>query len=164
MGYLPSRLEISVSNLLLQKGIKTPIDLQPKILAERFNIDLQMSTTSFAFTDGNTKIILLNRRADEKERNYEFHKLFSHILLHSGNHLEMDSDQYRRQDKEAQELCCLEAIPYHMLRFIDFSNKHFITQASERFRIPEKIVETRIQFMVRKQLTQSIKEQIKSFA
>lgn len=62
----------------------------------------------------------------------------------------------------------MEAIPYHMLRYIDFSDPEFIKQASDVFYIPEKVVQNRINFMIQQQFEidefDNVNEKVKSFA
>ncbi|MGG3102064.1 hypothetical protein ABEP12_02055 [Bacillus velezensis] len=168
MPYSPTLLEGAVSDILLHKKILSPKDLLPETLSERFGIEIMTGKTSFAYVDSDIKVFVLEKKIEEKERNYQFHKLFAHTLLHEDNHLEIPLEMYDKQTKEAERLTWVEAIPYHMLCYIDFSDPEFIKQASDRFYVPEQVVQNRINFMLQQQFEkdefENFNETVKSFA
>ncbi|MGR0121607.1 hypothetical protein [Bacillus halotolerans] len=168
MPYSPTLLEGAVSDLLLHKKVLSPKDLLPESLSKRFGIEIMTGKTSFAYIDSDVKVFVLERKVEGKERNYQFHKLFAHTLLHDENHLEIPMEMYEKQAKEAERLTWVEAIPYHMLNYIDFTDPEFIKQASDMFYIPEKIVQNRINFMIQQQFEydefDNFNEKVKSFA
>ncbi|GLI90667.1 hypothetical protein ACFVL4_13740 [Bacillus subtilis] len=168
MPYSPTLLEGAVSDILLHKKILSPKDLRPEFLSKRFGIEIMTGKTSYAYIDSDVKVFVLDKKVEEKERNYQFHKLFAHTLLHEENHLEIPMEVYEKHSEEAERLTWVEAIPYHMLRYIDFSDPEFIKQASDVFYIPEKVVQNRINFMIQQQFEidefDNVNEKVKSFA
>jgi len=154
MHYQATANEINVSNFLKNKGIIYPWDLQIENVCNIFDIDLELGEVSLALNYNGYKMITLNKKKDEKQRQYEFFHELSHLLNHCGNQDKLPINFRYFQENQADTLALYFAIPYHMLKFLNLQSNEVIREASEMFMLPDSIVYKRLNQIKNKVLSQ----------
>ncbi|PKR79216.1 peptidase [Halalkalibacillus sediminis] len=95
-------------------------------------------------------IIVDSRDPIEHQREQFFHEL-CHILRHCG-HQSMMPEAFRElQEWDARHFTLYAALPYHMLRFYDFSDDLIIGTIAEDFKVTKELVSERLNRIYRNQ-------------
>lgn len=145
--YRPTALESWVSSFYRNLNIYTPEDLDEKTIAAALNIFLyRRELPPLAYEEGRFKSITIDCRASLEEQREQFYHELCHILRHAGYQTGMMPKAFRElQEWDARHFVRYAAIPYHMLRFIDFSEPDFLLVAAKRFGITPALCQERIQ-------------------
>lgn len=140
MMHIPTPEESRVSKLLEEYGIFHPWQLQIENVCNVFDIDLEMGLSSTGFCYMDYKMITLNKRKNEKQRQFEFFHELAHLLFHSGDQDKLPENIVHVQEWQASRLALYLSIPYHMLHYIKMSNPDVIQETSNLFNLPEDVV------------------------
>ncbi|BDG46393.1 ImmA/IrrE family metallo-endopeptidase [Parageobacillus sp. KH3-4] len=146
--YKPFELEAFVSKMYQQMGIFYPEQINEDYIAAKLGIELVYSRyRSYADEDEGFKIINIHKYLDPfQKREIFFHEL-GHLLRHGGDQTEMTQMFRDWQERDAKRFTQYAAIPYHMLRFIDFTlpRQHILLEMRETFRVPESLCQSRLE-------------------
>ena len=144
--YRPFPLEEKVMKMYKNMNIYKPEDIDIRKIAYYFRIHLKFSANrSYSFQKGNFMIININKSLNKmKQREVFFHEL-CHLLRHCGNQYKNMPKAFRDlQEWDAEHFTRYAAIPYHMLKLINWKSINILTEMSEVFNISEKICKHRI--------------------
>lgn len=144
--YKPFPLDSWVSKFYRMNGILTPQDINEKAIARALRIFLTYSDKrSYSAEEGKFKLININKNLDPlKQREVFFHEL-CHILRHEGHQYKIMPAAFRElQEWDAVRFTRYAAIPFHMLRFIDWKSPSLIEDMSNIFKISEEICQYRV--------------------
>jgi Zn-dependent peptidase ImmA (M78 family) len=146
--YSPFELENFVSILYIKLGIFYPNEINEQHIASRLEIELVYSRfRSYADESDGFKIINVHKYLDAiQKREVFFHEL-GHLLLHGGDQRYVPKMFRDWQEWAANRFTRYAAIPYHMLKFIDFSRSrtHILLQMQEMFKVSEKLCLERLE-------------------
>jgi Zn-dependent peptidase ImmA (M78 family) len=139
--YRPFELENFVSTLYINFY---PNEIDEQLIVSKLEIELVYSRfRSYADESDGFKIINIYLFKNEK---FFFHEL-GHLFLHGGDQTYMPPILRDWQEWTAKRFTRYAAIPYHMLKFIDFSQsrRHILLQMTEMFRVSEKLCPERLE-------------------
>jgi Zn-dependent peptidase ImmA (M78 family) len=132
----------------MKLGIFYPDEINEQYIASRLGIELVYSRfRSYADESDGFKIINVHKYLDPiQKREVFFHEL-GHLFLHGGDQTYMPRMFRDWQEWAAKRFTMYAAIPYHMLKFIDFSRsrQHILLQMQEMFRVSEKLCLERLE-------------------
>ncbi len=145
--YQPTALESWVSRLYQNLSIHIPEDLDEDTIATALGIFLFREEISpLAYEEGQFKSITIDCRASSAEQREQFYHELCHILRHVGYQNEMMPAAFRElQEWDARNFVRYAAIPYHMLRFINFSEPDFLQTTAIQFGVTPTLCQERIQ-------------------
>ena len=145
-SYYTTALEDWVTKLYLRLKIYRPEDIKIEYIARINDIFIHRKPlNSFFEVFGRYKgIVIDNRESKEKQREIFFHE-WCHILRHSGIQT-MLPDAFRElQERDARHFTRYAAIPYHMLKFIDFNDEYVIEQMVSLFKVTPELCQERLE-------------------
>lgn len=145
--YQPTALESWVSRFYQNLNIYTPEDLEEEVIALALNIFLfRRDLSPLAYENGRFKSITIDCRNPVEEQREQFYHELSHILRHAGYQNRMMPEAFRElQEWDARHFVRYAAIPYHMLRFIDFDEPDFLLSMARKFGVTTALCQERIQ-------------------
>lgn len=151
--YNPFPLDSWIARLYKSLGIYTPKDINEHKIANQLKIHLSYSERRcYARDEGRFKLINLNKNIQPHEqREIFFHELY-HILRHSGYQYQYKSmpHSFRElQEWDAAHFTRYAAIPFHMLKYIDFKSPYLIETMSNTFKVSEELCEYRVDHIFR---------------
>ncbi|WP_235850512.1 ImmA/IrrE family metallo-endopeptidase [Niallia circulans] len=132
-------------------NIYKPEDIDIRKIACYFRIHLKFSANrSYSFQNGNFMIININKSLNKmKQREVFFHEL-CHLLRHCGNQYKNMPKAFKDlQEWDAEHFTRYAAIPFHMLKYLDWNSATLINDISKIFKISEKICINRIKHIYR---------------
>lgn len=147
LTYKPLPYEIWVAKLFQNIGIYEPHQLDINYIANKLKIHLAYSSQRcYSAEWGSFKIININNELNKLiQREIFFHEL-CHILRHYGYQYKLMPKMFRDlQEWDAQRFVRYAAIPYHMLKFIDYESLYIIDQMVSTFKISPKICMERLE-------------------
>jgi hypothetical protein len=144
-NYYTTELEDWVTNFYLRLRILHPKQLKIDYIARLNEIFItRKPLPSFHKVIGRYRGIFLDsRQSDLIQREMFFHEL-CHILRHVGVQSKMPSSFRDLQEWDAKLFTSYAAIPYHMLRFIDFEQNNVVTNTAQLFQVTEELAEERL--------------------
>lgn len=145
--YQPTALESWVSRFYQNLNIYTPEDLEEEVIALALNIFLfRRDLSPIAYEKGRFKSITIDHRTSPEEQREQFHHELCHILRHAGYQNGIMPEAFRElQEWDARHFVRYAAIPYHMLRFIDFSEPDFLLSMARKFGVTSALCQEHIQ-------------------
>jgi Zn-dependent peptidase ImmA (M78 family) len=144
--YHPTALESWVSRFYRNLNIYTPEDLNEETIAYALDIYLsRKDISSFSYEEGKFKSITIDRRASPEEQREQFYHELCHILRHAGRQSMMPKAFRELQEWDARHFVRYAAIPYHMLRFVDFNDPDFLLTMAKRFGVTTALCQERTQ-------------------
>jgi len=142
-------------------NINRPEDIDITKIAYNDRIYLTYSEKrSYSTESGKFKLINLNNMLDLKKQREVFFHEWCHLLRHYGN-------QYRRMPKafkelqewDAEHFTRYAAIPFHMLKYIDWKSQTLVQDMSKTFCISEEICQQRVDHIKRnKQVNSNLRK------
>ncbi|MEK4973607.1 ImmA/IrrE family metallo-endopeptidase [Niallia sp. FSL R7-0648] len=132
-------------------NIYKPEDIDIRKIANYFRIHLKFSTNrSYSFQNGNFMIININKSLNNMEQREVFFHELCHLLRHCGNQYKNMPKAFRDlQEWDAEHFTRYAAIPYHMLKLINWKSGSLITDLNKIFCVSENICLERINHILR---------------
>lgn len=132
--YKPTELEYWISQTYIRKGVMEPGDLSRKKIEIAFGFDYYlMYSPSFCVAEESTPYMIIDNREPIFQQREEFFHELGHILLHTPGKL---TKAFRDLlEGQARNFVKYAAIPYHMLKFIDFWDDNYLYEMSETFKV-----------------------------
>ncbi|WP_378211151.1 ImmA/IrrE family metallo-endopeptidase [Anoxybacteroides rupiense] len=159
--YKPSELERYISDMYKKIGIIYPSQLDEEYIARKFNIEIIYTRWgSFCNYSDDFQLISLHkdlRFNPIRRREVFFHEL-GHLLRHAGDQTNMSFSFRDFQESQARRFTLFAAIPHHMLRYIDFSQKrdYVLYEMQETFRISKQICSERLDYIENRMLNEKL--------
>jgi Zn-dependent peptidase ImmA (M78 family) len=116
MKYQTSLLEDWIDRLYIQLGIRSPDQLDFKIISERLRIPLDIRNLSSRIYEGE---IIINSRLTPEEQWQEFGHELCHKLRHAGNQMFMPRPFFQLQEFQANYFAYHFCVPTFMLQKLD---------------------------------------------
>lgn len=138
--YVGDHREQKASSFLKTLEIYTPEKITMENICNKEDLDLKLGNVSSYIVVNDYRLITINKSKEYKQQHFEFLHELSHN--HFDHHI-FQTDKQRNELEATYFALCL-AIPSHMLHFIDFSSPDVVSEVSELFTIPEKIVLARL--------------------
>jgi hypothetical protein len=145
-GYYTTALEDWVTNFYTRLRILHPKQMKIEYIAKVYGIFLHKKPThSFYQVVGRYRGITLdNRDPIELQREAFFHE-FGHLLRHSGVQSMMPAAFRELQEWDARHFTLYAAIPFHMLKYIDFESDCLVDSVSDIFKVTPELCEERLE-------------------
>ncbi|WP_430534422.1 ImmA/IrrE family metallo-endopeptidase [Listeria rocourtiae] len=140
--YKPTEMELRMSESLSNHDILEPSQLETEKIQIAYKvmvIELDFPSINF----GRLGIVLKKGITGERYK-HDFYHEFAHWLGHSGNQLQMNTQQKLTQEVQAEQMSLYLRIPYHMLKLVDFSSEDCIMEIADIFNVPVNLAEKRI--------------------
>ena len=143
--YPATALEDWVINFYIRLGIYHPDQINEEYIARNHRIFLHKKPqpSNFQVVGRYQGITIDSRESVETQRESFFHEL-CHILRHYGIQSMMPNAFRELQERDARHFTLYAAIPYHMLKFIDFNDPYVIDQMVSLFKVTPELCETRL--------------------
>ncbi|MBP3040557.1 ImmA/IrrE family metallo-endopeptidase [Bacillaceae bacterium Marseille-Q3522] len=161
--YRPFSLDEWVSKLFIKMGINKPEDICIQTIAKKLNIYLLFSSKrSYSRVIGNFKLININNKLSAKKKREVFFHELCHVIRHEGFQYKGMTEAFRElQERDACHFIRYAAIPYHMLKYIDWSSPTLIGDMANSFSISEEICKYRVNHIKRNcRMEESVKSKI----
>lgn len=155
--YKPFPLDLWVSRLLKRIGVIEPRDIDEKNIAQALRIYLTYNDKRcYSYEEGRFKLININKDLEKNiQRERFFHEL-CHILRHSGCQLNMPISFKELQEWDADHFTKYAAIPYHMLKYVDFKSPTLVYDMASIFKVSEELCQNRIDHIFRNAIVKQI--------
>lgn len=149
--YKPTTLEKWVSKLYKTMGIYEPTDIEERKIARYLGIHLTYSDKRcFARDEGRFKLINISKVLDKETQREIFYHELCHILRHAGYQYKLMPKAFRElQEWDAEHFTRYAAIPFHMLKDIDFKSPTLVYDMSKTFKVSEEVCKYRVEHIYR---------------
>lgn len=145
VNYIPSRLEDMVSKLFIHLNILHPDDLDEENICRKLDIFLlEEPSKAYSYQSDLFKSITIDTRMSQKAQRETFYHELCHILIHVGNQKKLPLLFRELQERDARVFTKYAAIPYHMIRFIDWDHPYLVEYVSDLFKITKLLSEVRL--------------------
>jgi hypothetical protein len=143
--YCTTALEDWLTNFYTRLGILQPHHINIEYIARMNEVFIHRKPTpSFYEFVGRYKGITIDNRVPAiNQREMFFHEL-CHILRHSGVQSMMPAAFRELQERDARNFTRYAAIPFHMLKFVDFEQDNVVTNTAQMFKVTEELAEERL--------------------
>lgn len=152
-AYQPTATEKFLSDYLISKNILEPWDLNIETLLSKLNLFVLRGDISLALHDYGGIVLAHGLKKDTFIE--KFHHELIHILCHAGNQQHMQQSLIDRQEVQAKRNLIYTAIPYHMLKYIDFGSDTISNDILELFPSATKSIINNRMLIIRDQLIQT---------
>jgi hypothetical protein len=144
MEYIPTALELYISNLLIGKGIQCIWDLNIDSLATAFNIRIKYYPGETALIKKGKRIyVFVNKTLSEQEQYEEFLHELTHQIMEHCSVLHLDVNQWHHIELKTDHLMQYVAIPYFLLDTL--TKLETVEAASEYFYISRSLAWKRME-------------------
>lgn len=143
--YKETSMEKWIEELYCRIGIVTPSEMDIHIIADNLGIEV-VYEKCMPFSDGNKKVIFLNKRdKDSVSRLVFFHEL-CHLLRHVGDQRLMSPLFREGQEIEADHFAMYASIPFFMLRGLEIPERHDLAVQfiADIFKVPKPFAKKRL--------------------
>ncbi|MFO1442652.1 ImmA/IrrE family metallo-endopeptidase [Bacillus sp. Bva_UNVM-123] len=148
--YKPFPLDKWVSRLFKVLGVINPDDIDERVIARKLGIHLKYSEKrNYSFEQGNFKIININIDQDKVMQREVFYHELCHLLRHSGNQWSMPLTWRELQEWDCEHFTRYAAVPFHMLKEVDWQSPTLVSDMSSLFKISEEICQYRVEHIRR---------------
>ncbi len=142
--YMPTNIEIIISNLLIDYGINSRWKLNILDISNAFNIYVTYENTRDALLIGKDEIyIVINENHSEQEKYVRFLHELSHYLLEHVSIHELQMHQYKYYEFKANNLVQYIAMPYFLID--DIYSLKTVEGVANYFCLPQKLVRKRLE-------------------
>jgi Zn-dependent peptidase ImmA (M78 family) len=143
--YYTTALEDWVTKFYIRLNIFHPYQIDPVFIARKMNIFLREKPfPSTHQVVGRFRCIVVDSRLPDQEKRESFFHELCHILRHVGVQSMMPEAFRELQERDANHFTKYAAIPFHMLRFIDWDEPYIIEHMSNMFKVTPKLCEERL--------------------
>ncbi|SDZ68760.1 protein of unknown function [Evansella caseinilytica] len=146
MKYYPTELEKWVERLYINMAVHSANDIDEYIICNHLNIHFfKRPLPSFCYETSRFKSITVDiRLSPKKQREVFFHEL-AHLLRHAGWQLKGMPPAFRQlQEWDAKRFVEYAALPYHMIKSIDFTQHNLIPSMVNTFKVTPELCERRL--------------------
>lgn len=156
--YYTTSLEDWVTNLYIRLKINHPKQIKIEYIAKVYSIFVKRKPLpAFYEVIGRYRGITLDSREPMEVQKEMFFHEWCHILRHTGTQSMMPKAFRELQEWDARHFTLYAAIPYHMLKFIDFQEEHIVEQMASLFKVTPELCQDRlVQINNRKLLCETI--------
>lgn len=148
--YRPFPLDLWVSRLLKKIGIIEVGDIDEKRIAQAFRIYLTYNDNRcHSYEEGRFKLININKNLDKTVQRERFFHELCHVLRHSGCQINMPLSFRELQEWDAEHFTRYAAIPFHMLKYVDFKSSTLISDMASIFKVSEELCQNRVDHIFR---------------
>lgn len=156
--YYPTPLESWISDWYIENNILEPEDISIEIISELNTILCEEKSMNSHFLENKSfKMIIIDSRVSlENQREQFFHEL-CHILRHAGKQTMMPKSFLELQEWNAKHFTRYATIPYHMLKFIDYTSPDAVTVTSSMFKVTPQLVIERFSEIKRRVLLKNMR-------
>jgi Zn-dependent peptidase ImmA (M78 family) len=149
--YYPFPLEEKITKMYKSMNIYKPEDIDISKIAYYFRIHLNFSDKrSYSTQIGNFQLINVNKTLNKMEQREVFFHELCHLLRHCGDQFNRMPKAFRElQEWDAEHFTKYAAIPFHMLKYIDWKSPNLIGNTSKTFFISENLCNKRINHIIR---------------
>jgi Zn-dependent peptidase ImmA (M78 family) len=149
--YVTTALEDWVTNFYRQLLIVQPRHIKEEIIVRYFRIYLHKKPRpSFHEVIGHYRGITVDTRTSQEEQREQFFHELCHLLRHFGVQSMMPEAFRELQEWDAKRFTMCAAIPYHMLKFIDFEQDNVVTETAAMFKVTEELARARLEQIQRR--------------
>ena len=143
--YYTTTLEDWVTNLYRRLRIFYPSQIDPSYIARRMDIFLQEKPfPSSCQVIGRFRCIIVDSRLTIEEKREAFFHELCHVLRHAGLQSMMPAAFRELQERDANHFTKYAAIPFHMLKFIDWNEPYIIDQMVNMFKVTPELCKSRL--------------------
>jgi Zn-dependent peptidase ImmA (M78 family) len=143
--YYTTALEDWVTRFYTRLKIFRPEDINPLIISRKLSIFLrERPFPSTHQVVGRFRCIVIDSRLSQEEKREAFFHELCHILRHVGVQSMMPEAFRELQERDANHFTKYAAIPFHMLRFIDWDESYIIEHMSNMFKVTPELCEERL--------------------
>ncbi|WP_157930355.1 ImmA/IrrE family metallo-endopeptidase [Mycobacteroides abscessus] len=134
-----------ISKLFINLNILHPEDLDEENICHQLDIFLLAKPSSaYSYQSDLFNSITIDTRMSQKAQRECFYHELCHILIHVGNQKNTPSLFRELQERDARVFTKYAAIPYHMIRFIDWEHPYLVEHVSDLFKITKLLTESRL--------------------
>lgn len=151
MFYIPSALELTISEYLFTKGIINLADLTPHKVCDLFNVNLiyYFGPSEISEISGNASI-MIDKQLTIPEQRYNLYHYIAQITYLKKGHVPLKLPPSPNNNRSViHDFIEYLAIPHHLLMRINLSDSNIIHTLSKEFCVPEFISENRLKYMRR---------------
>ncbi|BDG48820.1 ImmA/IrrE family metallo-endopeptidase [Parageobacillus sp. KH3-4] len=143
--YYTTALEDWVTKFYTRLNIFYPCQIDPSFIARKMNIFLREKPfPSTHQVVGRFRCIVVDSRLSKEEKREAFFHELCHILRHVGIQSMMPEAFRELQERDANHFTKYAAIPFHMLRFIDWHEPYIVDYMSNMFKVTPELCEERL--------------------
>ncbi|AMQ19630.1 ImmA/IrrE family metallo-endopeptidase [Geobacillus sp. JS12] len=143
--YYTTALEDWVTNLYQRLGLFRPSQIDPVYIARRMNIFLREKPfPSSHQVVGRFRCIVIDSRLSLEEKREAFFHELCHVLRHAGVQSMLPEAFRELQEWDANHFTKYAAIPFHMLKFIDWNEPHIIEHMVNMFKVTPELCKSRL--------------------
>jgi Zn-dependent peptidase ImmA (M78 family) len=143
--YYTTALEDWVTKFYKSLNIFHPSDINPLRISRKLGIFLrERPFPSTHQVVGRFRCIVIDSRLSNEEKREAFFHELCHILRHVGVQSMMPEAFRELQERDANHFTKYAAIPFHMLRFIDWDEPYIIEHMSNIFKVTPELCEKRL--------------------
>jgi Zn-dependent peptidase ImmA (M78 family) len=143
--YHTTALEDWVTKFYKRLKIFRPEDINPVVISRKLSIFLREKPfPSTHQVVGRFRCIVIDSRLSREEKREAFFHELCHILRHVGIQSMMPEAFRELQEWDASHFTKYAAIPFHMLRFIDWDDPYIIEHMSNMFKVTPELCEERL--------------------
>ncbi|WP_025950432.1 ImmA/IrrE family metallo-endopeptidase [Geobacillus thermocatenulatus] len=144
-NYYTTALEDWITNFYKRLGIFHPSHIDIEYIARRMNIFLRekpFPSTHQVF--GRFRCIVVDSRLSLEEKREAFFHELCHVLRHAGVQSMLPEAFRELQEWDANHFTKYAAIPFHMLKFIDWNEPHIIEHMVNMFKVTPELCKSRL--------------------
>jgi Zn-dependent peptidase ImmA (M78 family) len=144
--YYTTALEDWVTKFYKSLNIFYPSDINPLTISRKLGIFLrERPFPSTHQVVGRFRCIVIDSRLSNEEKREAFFHELCHILRHVGVQSMMPAAFRELQEWDANHFTKYAAIPFHMLRFIDWDEPYIIEHMANMFKVTPELCEKRLE-------------------
>ncbi|SEA52623.1 protein of unknown function [Thalassobacillus cyri] len=157
--YPTTYLEDWVSEWYIRNGWTNPKDLKATRIARKYRIHLIRKDMPSRYDRfGNYRAIIIDGRCSKEEQREQFYHELCHAIRHTGRQSMMPQAFRELQERDARHFTLYAALPHHMIKEYDLSDKDIISRWANDFRVTEKLCNERYEQIWRRLHTTFITE------
>jgi Zn-dependent peptidase ImmA (M78 family) len=144
--YYTTALEDWVTKFYTRLNIFHPYQIDPVFIARKMNIFLREKPfPSTHQVVGRFRCIVVDSRLPDQEKRESFFHELCHILRHVGVQSMMPEAFRELQERDANHFTKYAAIPFHMLKFIDWNDLYIVEQMTSMFKVTPALCAERLE-------------------
>lgn len=142
--YNPNLAEVLVSEILMEKGIKTIFDLNMTNMMEKFSFCVHYAPVGTTYVGGKgKKIIIIDNRECHYQRNMQVLHEISHIIYDDLSYIYLLEEEWLDVEKKVELISTYVAMPYFLIN--EILQLGTVERVANYFCIPAELVEKRLE-------------------